>query len=51
MAEARTLLEETDLPVAEVARRVGVSDPGYFSRLFSRIHGISPRKWRGRHPA
>ncbi|MDT5118954.1 MAG: AraC family transcriptional regulator, transcriptional activator of pobA [Mycobacterium sp.] len=51
MAEARTLLEQTNLPVAEVARRVGVSDPGYFSRLFSRIHGISPRKWRGRHPA
>jgi AraC family transcriptional activator of pobA len=51
MAEARTLLEQTNLPVAEVARRVGVSDPGYFSRLFSRIHGISPRKWRGQHPA
>jgi AraC family transcriptional regulator, transcriptional activator of pobA len=47
MAEARTLLEETDLPVAEIARRVGVFDPGYFSRLFTRTHGISPRKWRG----
>jgi len=48
MAEARTMLEETDLPVAEIARRVGVFDPGYFSRLFTRTHGISPRKWRGR---
>ncbi len=48
MAEARKLLAETDLPVAEVARRVGVSDPGYFSRLFGRAHGTSPRKWRGR---
>ncbi|WAC90743.1 helix-turn-helix transcriptional regulator [Mycobacterium sp. Aquia_213] len=48
MAEARTLLEETDLAVAEIARRVGVFDPGYFSRQFSRIHGISPRKWRTR---
>jgi AraC family transcriptional activator of pobA len=48
MAEARTLLEETDLPVAEIARRVGVSDPGYFSRLFSRNHGVSPRSWRAR---
>lgn len=43
MAEARKLLAETDLPVAEVARWVGVSDPGYFSRLFGRAHGISPR--------
>jgi AraC-like DNA-binding protein len=48
MTEARKLLAETHLPVAEVARRVGVSDPGYFSRLFGRAHGASPRKWRGR---
>ncbi len=48
MAAARALLAETDLPVAEVARRVGMSDPGYFSRLFSRTHGASPREWRGR---
>ena len=48
MADARGLLAETDLPVAEVARRVGMTDPGYFSRLFSRVHGTSPRDWRGR---
>ncbi|BBX98135.1 helix-turn-helix transcriptional regulator [Mycobacterium lacus] len=48
MAEARELLAETDLPVAEIARRVGVPDPGYFSRQFSRTHGTSPREWRGR---
>jgi AraC-like DNA-binding protein len=47
MAEARNLLSETDIPVAEIARRVGVFDPGYFSRLFTRTHGMSPRKWRG----
>ena len=46
MAEARSLLAETDLSVAEVARRVGVTDAGYFSRLFSRTHGASPRTWR-----
>jgi AraC-like DNA-binding protein len=47
MAEARSLLSDTELPVGEIARRVGISDPGYFSRLFRRTHGTSPRQWRG----
>jgi AraC family transcriptional regulator, transcriptional activator of pobA len=46
MAEARSLLADTDLPVGEVARRVGMSDPGYFNRLFRSVHGTSPRNWR-----
>jgi AraC family transcriptional regulator, transcriptional activator of pobA len=48
MTEARSLLADTDMPVAEVARRVGMTDPGYFSRQFRRTHGTSPRTWRGR---
>ncbi|MFG1930227.1 helix-turn-helix transcriptional regulator [Mycobacterium sp. NPDC048908] len=48
MAEARSLLTDTDLSVAEIARRLGMSDPGYFSRQFRRAHGTSPRDWRGR---
>ena len=48
MAESRRLLADTDLPIQEVARRVGITDPGYFSRLFRRTHGTSPRSWRGR---
>lgn len=47
MTEARTLLQETDLAIGEIARRVGVFDPGYFSRQFTRAHGMSPRTWRG----
>ena len=47
MAEARKLLTENDVPIQEVARRVGVSDPGYFSRLFRRAHGITPRDYIG----
>jgi AraC-like DNA-binding protein len=46
MARARQLLAETDLPVGEIARRVGIADPGYFTRLFRRAHGVSPRNWR-----
>lgn len=34
-----------DYPVAEVATRVGFSDPLYFSRIFKRKVGVAPTKW------
>ncbi|AFU02776.1 transcriptional regulatory protein [Nocardia brasiliensis ATCC 700358] len=46
MTEARRLLIDTDLPIAEIARRVGIPDPGYFTRLFRRENHASPRAWR-----
>ncbi|HEV2345301.1 MAG TPA: AraC family transcriptional regulator [Actinocrinis sp.] len=46
MVRARRLLIETDLPVAEVARRVGLPDPGYFARVFRQSNGATPREWR-----
>ncbi|MFX0576091.1 helix-turn-helix transcriptional regulator [Nocardia nepalensis] len=51
MTEARRLLADTDLQVGEIARRVGVPDAGYFTRLFRRNHGLSPRQWRGQPDA
>lgn len=48
MARARTLLERSDLPIAEVARQVGMNDPGYFSRQFRDAYGCTPREWRRR---
>jgi len=49
MARARALLDTTDLPVAEVGRRIGLDDPFYFSRQFRRTHGMSPRAYREQH--
>ncbi|OAH50213.1 AraC family transcriptional regulator [Microbacterium oleivorans] len=46
MARARHLLDTTDLPVAEVGRRVGVDDPFYFSRRFRLTHGVAPTAYR-----
>ncbi len=40
------LLDRTDLNVKAIAAELGYSDPLYFSRLFSRIMGMSPRAYR-----
>jgi AraC-like DNA-binding protein len=46
MVQARQLLAETALPVNEIARKVGLPDPGYFTRVFGRSNGMAPRAWR-----
>lgn len=48
MKNAKQLLEETDMPVAEVAYAVGYSDPNYFTRQFVAYYGTTPRKARTR---
>jgi AraC family transcriptional regulator of arabinose operon len=46
MQWACTLLSEPGLSVAQVARRVGYEDAFYFSKVFKRHTGRSPRDWR-----
>lgn len=36
----------TNLRINEIAQKIGISDPYYFSRLFSSIMGISPKQYR-----
>ncbi|WP_214403016.1 helix-turn-helix transcriptional regulator [Pseudonocardia lacus] len=46
MVQARRLLAATTLPVGEVGRLVGYPHPGYFARVFGRVNGVSPARWR-----
>jgi transcriptional regulator GlxA family with amidase domain len=46
MERARLLVESTTLPVAEIMRQVGLTDPSHFSRDFRAAHGLSPRAYR-----
>jgi AraC-like DNA-binding protein len=48
MGQAAYLLLDRNTRVADVARRVGIDDVHYFSRLFKRFHGKSPRDMRQR---
>jgi AraC-like DNA-binding protein/ligand-binding sensor protein len=40
------MLDRSGMPVAQVAARVGYSDPAYFCRHFARTAGVSPTDWR-----
>jgi len=44
--EARRLLTYTNQSISEVAYELGYSDPAYFSRVFSRATGRSPRMFK-----
>ena len=49
MREASRLLEDTDMRVSEVAAALGYDDPYYFSRVFRKCVGTSPRAYRASH--
>ena len=40
------LLETTDMRVNQICHKVGISDNYYFSRLFSKLKGCSPKQYR-----
>jgi AraC family transcriptional regulator, transcriptional activator of pobA len=48
MREARRNLAYTNLSVTTIAYALGFSDPAYFSRVFTRALGLSPRAFRAR---
>jgi AraC-like DNA-binding protein len=43
---ARTLLHTTDLSICEISRHLGYDDQSYFSRLFKKHTGVSPRAYK-----
>lgn len=46
MARATELLATTNLPVKEIATRVGYDDPSQFSKAFKHTCGMSPSQMR-----
>ena len=46
MQRACQLLQFTEMRISEIAFEFGIEDPYYFSRLFTKIMGVSPTKYR-----
>ena len=46
LLQAGKRLAESVVPIARIAAECGFNDPNYFSRLFTRRKGMTPRRWR-----
>ncbi|MGF1449378.1 MAG: AraC family transcriptional regulator [Opitutales bacterium] len=46
LAEAVRRLQTTRVPIADIARLSGFTDPNYFSRAFRQAHGVTPQAFR-----
>jgi len=46
--EAKVLLSQTRLTISEIATEVGIDDQSYFTRLFKKYEGLTPREFRAR---
>ena len=46
LRQAEYLLENTPLPVSDIALSVGYENTSYFHRKFRETNGMSPREWR-----
>lgn len=49
ISKAKEYMAESDINLTEIAFMVGYDDYTYFSRVFKKNEGISPREYRNRH--
>lgn len=46
LEEAKKLLRNHNYNIDEISEKLGYSDPSYFSRVFKRYEGVSPKQFR-----
>ena len=51
MDRARELLTATDMRLTDIAMEIGYNEPNYFSHVFRKTVGMTPKEYRQRHTA
>ena len=46
LGEAKGLLKDSNLNIAEIADQVGYYDSSYFTELFTKAYGLNPKEYR-----
>jgi len=46
ISASKNLLRHTDLNINEIAMAIGYEDSNYFTRVFKKLEGVSPKKFR-----
>jgi Response regulator containing CheY-like receiver domain and AraC-type DNA-binding domain len=46
--KAKELLAHTDMKLSSIAMEIGYNEPNYFSHVFKKTEGITPKEYRGR---
>ena len=46
LGQAKGLLKDSNLNVAEIAHQVGYYDSSYFTELFTKAYGLNPKEYR-----
>lgn len=51
LTTAKGLLEDTELSISDIIQKVGISNLSYFSKIFRKHYGMSPRVYREQYNA
>ncbi|MEG0842981.1 MAG: PocR ligand-binding domain-containing protein [Romboutsia sp.] len=43
---AKSILEETDIPIVQISEELGFNEPGYFIKMFRKHEGVTPSVYR-----
>ena len=47
--KAKSLLRNSEMSIRGIAKAIGFSSLAYFSAVFQRHEGVSPREWRSKN--